>query len=621
MEKNNELIVRPKDKENRFENILKKVNLKKLFFILVFFLACYVISELLNGNSIEFNRIFDFSIKWEDKAEYIQSILEKFFKFPKFIVNYCIFVCLYFILYGLTNRTKFSCLAILVFDFLFGIINYAVRSFRGVSITLSDIYSIRTALNVASGLKLSVNGNFVVAVCLFILFVIFILKVMVIKDKYERKPTVAKNFTIVLGVIGLVAICAPDYFTKDVQLWNINNAYADSGAGLTLIRMAKDFSVSKPKKYSPDESKKILAKYEDDVNSVEDNSDLPNVLVIMNESFADLTMSYNIELSEDPLEFYHELITRDNVVSGVMHSSQFGGGTANVEYECITQNVTAFLPSGAMPYQQYISNNVKQSMVAYMNRLGYTTYGIHSWEKSGYSREKVYKFLGFDYSLFKENMNSLQFMRNGYSSDQSTYEVYYDVMNNKPDGDKNFSFIVTMQNHLPYNEVDPNGIQFLDDNNDVISYLQSEYLADKALKNLIEYLSDYKEDVILLFFGDHQPNLNQGDLYSLTGNYAESSASQVVPFFIWANYDIDKKDNVETSANYLESLLLDAAKMPKDSYTKYIENLREELPVITNHYCIGNDGAMYEINDNSSPYFEKLQEYWRVIYYNMFDNK
>ena len=67
--------------------------------------------------------------------------------------------------------------------------------------------------------------------------------------------------------------------------------------------------------------------------------------------------------------------------------------------------------------------------------------------------------------------------------------------------------------------------------------------------------------------------------------------------------------------------MLDAAKMPKDSYTKYIENLREELPVITNHYCIDNDGAMYELNDNGSPYFEKLQEYWRVIYYNMFDNK
>ena len=218
-------------------------------------------------------------------------------------------------------------------------------------------------------------------------------------------------------------------------------------------------------------------------------------------------------------------------------------------------------------------------------------------------------------------MENLQFMRNGYSSDQSTYEVYYDIMNNKPDGEKNFSFIVTMQNHLPYNDVDPDQIKFLDADNDVISYLQSEYLADKALKNLIEYLSGYEEDVILLFFGDHQPNLNQGDLYSLTGNYDEKSASQVVPFFIWANYDIEKKDKIDTSANYLESLLLDTAKMPKDSYTKYIEELRSEVPVITNHYCIGNDGDAYEINDSNSPYFEKLQEYWKVIYYNMFDNK
>lgn len=619
MEKNNELIVRPKDK--KLKNILKKINLKKLLFLLIFFFVCYIISELLNGNSIEFKRIFDFSIKWEDKADYVESVVQRFFKCPKFIANYCLFICLYFILYGLTNRTKISCLTILIFDFLFGVINYTVRSFRGVSITLSDIYSIRTALNVVDGLKLSINGNFVTAVCLFILFMFISVKVIYVKDKYERRPTFAKNITIVLGVIGLVAICAPDYFTNDVQLWNINNAYADSGAGLTLIRMVKEFNVSKPKKYSVDETKKILAKYKDDVDSVEDTSDLPNVLVIMNESFADLTMSYNLDLSDDPLEFYHELITRDNVVSGVMHSSQFGGGTANVEYECITQNVTAFLPSGSIPYQQYISGNVKQSMVAYMNRLGYTTYGIHSWEKSGYSREKIYKLLGFDYAWFKENLGNLQFGRSGYSSDQSTYEVYYDIMNNKPDDEKNFSFIVTMQNHLPYNDVDPNGIQFLDGDNDIISYLQSEYLADMALKNLIDYLSEYKEDVIVLFFGDHQPNLNQKDLYSLTGNYVEDSASQVVPFFIWANFDINKKDNIETSANYLESLLLETAGMPKDSYTKYVESVREEIPVITNHYYMNNDGDSYEVSDSSSPYFDKLQEYWRVIYYNMFDNK
>ena len=176
MEKNNELIVRPKDKKIKFKNILKKINLKKLFFLLIFFFICYSISELLNGNNISFSKIVGFSIEWEDRINYIESVAKGFFRFPKFIINYCIFVCLYFILYGLTNRTKFSCLGILVFDFLFGLINYSVRSFRGVSITLSDIYSIKTALNVASGLKLTVESNFIVATCLFILFAIIILK-------------------------------------------------------------------------------------------------------------------------------------------------------------------------------------------------------------------------------------------------------------------------------------------------------------------------------------------------------------------------------------------------------------------------------------------------------------
>lgn len=621
MKENNELIVVPQKKYSKLKKIIKKINFKKLIFIIIFFLVCSAISEMLNGNRIELKKLLKLSIGWKDKFGYIEFVIREFLKFPKFIVNYCLFVCLYYILYGLTNKTKFSCLVILSFDFLFGLINYAVRSFRGVSITLSDIYSIRTAMNVAKGMKLSINENFIIAVFLFILSVFVIIKVIHIKDKYEKRPTIAKNITVVLGVLGLVAISMPDYFTKDVQLWNINNAYADSGAGLTIIRMAKDFTVRKPKKYNVDEVKNTLAQYEDDVNSFDKSTNLPNILVIMNESFADLEMSYNIDLSEDPISFYHELITRDNVISGVMHSSQFGGGTANVEYEFITQNATAFLPSGSMPYQQYISGNVKQSIVDYMNRLGYTTYGIHSWDKSGYSREKIYKFLGFEYAWFKEHMNNLRPNHSNYSSDLSTYEVYYDIMNNKPDGEKNFSFIVTMQNHLPYNDADPEGIQFVENNNSLLSYLQSEYVADKALENLIEYLSSYEEDTILLFFGDHQPNLNQGNLFELTGNYSEKTASQVVPFFIWANYDIEEKNNVVTSANYLESILLDVAGMPKDSYTKYIENLRKELPVITNNYYINKYGELYDVNDSNSSYYEKMQEYWKIIYYNMFDKK
>ena len=195
--------------------------------------------------------------------------------------------------------------------------------------------------------------------------------------------------------------------------------------------MAKDIKVKKPNNYNENEIKKLLESYEDDTNNIESTDDFPNVVVIMNESFSDLDMSYNLGLAEDPISYFHELVQGENVVSGVMHSSQFGGGTANIEYEFISGNVTAFLPAGSMPYQQYIASNVKQSIVSYMNKLGYTTYGMHSWDKSGYSREKIYGLLGFDNALFKDSMPNLRYGIWEYPTDESAYEVYYDIMNNK----------------------------------------------------------------------------------------------------------------------------------------------------------------------------------------------
>ena len=618
----NELIVgEKKRKKIDIKVLFKKMNISRFIFIVLFFLGCYIVSELLNGNDILFGKLYSFSIPFEEKKEYFKTLWKDVFKFPKFFVNYFLLIFFYWIIYGLTNRTKLSCAIILGCTFGFGAMNYIVTNLRGMSITISDIYSIRTAMNVAKGMRVNIEGNFKMALLLFIFLMFVLFKIWKVKEKREVRTTFVKNVTIAIGVIGIIALCVPDYFTKEVELWNINMAYANSGAGLTLARMVKSMKVAKPKGYNVNNTKELLNQYSNDLDTVEDTSDFPNVLVIMNESFSDLKMAFDIELAEDPIAYFHELVSGDNIVSGVMHSSQFGGGTANVEYEFLTQNVTAFLPTGAMPYQQYITKNVKQSIVAYMNELGYTTYGMHCWEKSGYSREKIYRLLGFDNSMFQEDMPNLRPGHDYYPSDQSTYEVYYNIMNSKEKDKKNFSFIVTMQNHLPYNYVNPDEIQYVKDNSDATAYFQTEYKADKALKELIEFLKNYDEDTIVLFFGDHQPNVNQNSLYELTGEYEEDEARYVVPFFIWANYDIDSKHDVEISPNYLESLLLDVAKMPKDSYTKYIEDLRSELPVITNNYCIGSDGNTYLVNDSSSPYFDKLQEYWKVIYYNMFDNK
>lgn len=621
----NENISRFKKTVKLIKKALKKIDYKKLVFILLFFFGCYLISEFLNGNKVFLNNIFSFKISWAERTATINATLMDCFKFPKFFANYFLLIFIYWIVYGLTNKTKLTCAIIMTVTFIFGVINYVVTDLRGISITISDIYSIKTAMNVANGIKFGISQNFVIATIIFVLSLIIMFKFIKIKDKRENRSTKAKTITVLIGLIGMIALIGPDYFTNDVELWDVNRAYANSGAGLTIARMAKDISVKRPANYNQEEIKNILTSYSDDTekNNTTENlnniNDYPNIVVIMNESFADMDMSYNIEgLNEDPISYFHELMQEENVVSGVMHSSQFGGGTANVEYEFLTQNVTAFLPTGSMPYQQYITKDVNQSIVSYMNKLGYTTYGMHSWNKSGYSREKIYKLLGFNTALFKEGMPSLQYGIGQYTTDESTYSVYYDIMNNKEKDEKNFSFIVTMQNHMPYVYIKEDVNKFVPQNDAAISYFQSEYFADKALKEFIEYLKNYDEKTIVLFFGDHQPNIRQEHWYPIREGYDDETASQVVPFFIWANYDIEEKSGIETSSNYLESLLLETANMPIDSYTKYIKELREEIPVITTHYVIDKDGNRFNTNDKNSPYYDKLQEYWRIIYFNMF---
>lgn len=618
----NEIIsVNTSETENKLmsfiKNILKKINWFKFFFILAFFFLCYLFSELLNGNEVLFLRMIGFHSTVIERFEAFNISINNIFRAPKFIVNYLLFIFLYFVIYGITNRTKMSCTIIAVFTFIFGIVNYIITDLRGMSITISDIYSFKTAMNVAKGVKPNIEGNFIIATLLFIMDLIILYTVM--KNEDITKNLKTKSITVIIGVFGIIALFGPNYFTDEVELWNVNRAYANSGAGLTIARMAKDLKVKKPCQYNSGDVEQILSKYSDD-SELLSNEEYPNIVVIMNESFADLDSVYDIkDLSDDPISFFHELMNEENVISGVMHSSQFGGGTANVEYEFITENITAFLPAGSMPYQQYIAGDIKQSIVSYMNKLGYETYGMHSWNKSGYSREKIYRYLGFDNSMFRESMPQLRHWIGEYPTDESLYEAYYDIMNNKEKDKKNFSFIVTMQNHMPYVYTLDGAVEFVSENDAAISYFQAEYQADKALKQLVEYLKNYDEKTIILFFGDHQPNINQEYWYNVKNEYEQDEAPYIVPFFVWANYDIEEKKGIETSANFLENILLDITKMPKDSYTKYIDEIREELPVITNLYYKDKDGNKYYISDKNSPYYDKLQEYWRVVYYQMFE--
>ena len=72
--------------------------------------------------------------------------------------------------------------------------------------------------------------------------------------------------------------------------------------------------------------------------------------------------------------------------------------------------------------------------------------------------------------------------------------------------------------------------------------------SDEAFEGLIDYFSKVDEKTIVVMFGDHQPtDIIAEPILEANGKLDDDSLQTqqeryIVPFVIWANYDIEKQD-------------------------------------------------------------------------------
>jgi glucan phosphoethanolaminetransferase (alkaline phosphatase superfamily) len=168
-----------------------------------------------------------------------------------------------------------------------------------------------------------------------------------------------------------------------------------------------------------------------------------------------------------------------------------------------------------------------------------------------------------------------------------------------------------MQNHGGYTEDYDNfsvDITAEGKNNAALDrYLSLLKRTDQALENLIAYFEGQEEPTILLFFGDHQPNNAVAKSFS----FSDETLRYQVPYLIWANFDIEEGVNVDTSANYLSSHLLQAAGVPLYDYQKFLTGLEQAYPILS--------AARIETNGDGQE--ELLSDYRKIQYYLLFDRK
>ena len=530
-------------------------------------------------------------------------------------------------LYLLLGRRNLSAGTALALCFAIGMANRYVIRFRGRTIFPGDLLTLRTAANVAGNYDYRLDATqlqclLVLALCLLVLW----------KLPRQQGRSLPRLW-ITLPAVGVAAAYLAVFFgTGFLSALEIEpSMWTTRGNGFLLnfsvcLRYSR---VSEPAGYSQEALDGLTEGYA--AGTAAQGTRPENLIVIMNESFSDLSVLGEVPVSEDFLPFFRSL--SENTVKGTAYASVFGGTTANSEYEFLTGNTTAFLPEGTVPFHLYVADGTP-NLGAQMKALGYDTVFLHPYLASGWNRRAVYADFGFDTVLFQDDLTDTSLIRE-YISDQSDYESLIRLYEEKEKGQPLFLFNVTMQNHSGYDK--PwDGLERTAELTGVLAgrfptvdqYLSLIKQSDNAFRYLINYFSQVEEPTMILLFGDHQPQVATSFYTKMLGgsedtwDAATAQKRQAVPFVIWANYDIPEAEGVELSLNYLSALLMDTANLPMTGYQKYLARLWKAAPVINTVGIRDAGGNWYGENEALPEELEAAVEDYRVLLHNhVFDKK
>lgn len=538
------------------------------------------------------------------------------------VLNVIIILILQFAALLLSQSLRLSLVLGCVIPTLVTLANTYVFRFRGNALLISDFLSVRTAANVAGEYDFTPTPPMLYAmimVSILLLGVYCLPSLSILKiSKYFRG-----------GYVGAITLCVVTLLFGNKQLhaqhWQ-NDGAEYEGFLLNLMLQIKEVFISKPDGYSVNAVDQLETQYAGETTGYVSR---PDIIVIMDESFADFSVFSNRLFSgEHVMPFVNSM--QENTIQGYLCASIFGGGTPNSEYELLTGNTMAFLPFGSSPYQQYISE-VPYSIVAVLKKQGYNSIAMHPYYANGWMRETIYPLMGFDKTIFLEDFPQKNLVRE-YVSDQEMFEEIIKVHQQQDENTPLFLFGVTMQNHGGYTYEGPNfektiAIEGYSQNYpEAEQYLSLIHETDKAVEYLIEYFETVERDVVIVFYGDHMPKVEAAFYEELNGGafdtLDEQMQKQMIPFFIWTNYDIEEKSVPCSSINYLSTYVLEAAGIPLPPYQQFLKETESRIPAINayGYYSLEKQGFA-ELKEASGAEREAIQAYEILQYNSMFDKE
>lgn len=487
--------------------------------------------------------------------------------------NICVLYILLNLFYLVLGQIRVTTITVSVGAFIFNVLVYEVYVFRGIPFAPWDIFAIGTAADVAANYEIFFDEYMIYA---------WIIVMMVQQSSLLFTQKRKKTEYLPVGILVVLVACI--YMTCVYPrlygyLWDVNEAYIEEGLISGFVAHIPYAQYRKPKGYSDEKAKDILKNYE--ASHDEKTIKAKNIIVIMNESFADLSC-LGTPLEYDYMPYYHGL--DKNVVKGELVVPVYGGGTSNTEFEFLTGDTCSF--NLQSPYETVIRGDV-YSMIDTLKKQDFYCEAYHPGEPESWKRNQVYEWMGFEnFDTNSQISPTENDMIGRFASDRFDYQQVISHFEARDKDKPYFLFNVTIQNHGGY-DYDRAGLTISEEANayheyqDVEQYLSLIQESDKQLQGLISYFEQEKEPTIVCFFGDHLPALQSEFVENQQTDERNPYNKYVTPFLIWTNYDIEEKNIGKLSSNYAGSILLQEAGVELSDYDRFLLALYENYPIIS----------------------------------------
>ena len=543
------------------------------------------------------------------------------------VLNLILWGVLYVILLMLTNRFWVATPIFLAVTFIVAVIEHFKVSIRYEAILPSDLNFLKAdAGNLMSFMPSGAQWTILIAVAAFAAFVaLFVFlnrldarhgRLFRGSDKQSRSVNAIARlllillpglfFTLYSMQVSTVGSWAKGFATvmgDKPSMWDSVYDAQRNGPLVAFTRQLNPKVMVKPDDYSEETMKQVAARYEKAAKKINAkrsaNMTDSTVIYVLSESFSDPSRVPGLKVNKDSMPKIREI--KQNTTSGLMLSSGYGGGTANLEYMGLSGlSMANFDSSLTSPYQQLVPSEHWTPTINQMWGASKNSIGLHPYESSMYSRATNYKKFGFShfYTLTGPDVISHQdkIDDSPYVSDEATYQSTLEEV--RKTKSNQFLQVITMQNHMPYHDwykhndfkaSSTTGKPLKDDEKESIeTYQKGASLTDGATAGFLSELDKLDKPVTVVFYGDHLPGIYS----SASADDDNSLALHQTDYFIWSNKASgtqgNKIDNAEySSPNFFVAQAAEHMNAKVSPYLAFLTEMHSKIsamepPVVNN---------------------------------------